>query len=226
MKMPIPLFQIVLALALAATPAAAQIESPDPPPAEIAPPAPAEESDQSDQSDQSESKTPQAPESPQPTETPQAPETPPAPEPRWEDRIQGAVLVRAGTPLALPVSAGPGESKPAAGQPVVSAPWPPKARTPAPAGWQLGKHPELAPVPVEARLEDGSLLRFQVVPPLLEPISGNVVIASLPPDGGGNGLSHALAAARADLETSRTRLAEWAARLDAALATRSLPAPE
>ena len=145
----------------------------------------------------------------------------------WEDRISSVSVLQEGNAKAQPVVAGPppAGSGPAQAPGKVFAPFLPKPMEAVPPGWKLGSAEGVRPVPVEARLADGRLLRFQVTPPVLVPNDDGVLIVRLPVStlSGEQSLVRHLQDLRASLETANKRLDEWKTALSAALEAAPVP---
>lgn len=139
----------------------------------------------------------------------------------WEERVASVSILKEGNTRAQPVEAGP---PPAAAAPAqapgkVFAPFLPKPLEPVPAGWKLGSAEGVKPVPVEARLADGRLLRFTVIPPVLVPGDDGALIVRVPVAAlsGEQSLVRHLQDLRASLDNANKRLDDWKTALGAAL---------
>jgi len=144
---------------------------------------PTDRADQTDPSDPEPAPEPEppaaqeSPPEPEPEANPEAEEEPtpepeptPSPEPSWTDRISRVQVASGAEKRTVEVWPGdPTEAPPAAVK--ISAPFAPKPLRPAPIGWRLITDAEMSPLPYSARLNDGTVISFDIKPPILIPAS-------------------------------------------------------
>lgn len=139
----------------------------------------------------------------------------------WEQNIVRVSILDDMRPISIPVEGKEAMDRPARGGnvPTIVSPYPPKALSPVPEGWQLFTDTTVPTRIHRVKLKDGRTIDIGVFPPALMPANPEAATLVLPKSAG-NPLD-SISAARRSQEDSRAKIEML---LDAL--NRQLPAPE